>query len=188
MCIRIIFWLQNTFQMKPSFPYNSHNDAQSETKPTKNYGCFPLRNAENLGALKEKKGTTASRRKRFPASQQKSFLHLFHRGGQPLCPHHCQQTRDSDAESLTTSNRGHSSSRGMPWNPLGWKVGAEAFLSTIITEDQRKQWRWRTMERSSSSQPFHDPDKSRSRDSGSNLAWAWVTAQMNCFNKSALVN
>lgn len=73
-------------------------------------------------------------------------------------------------------------------NPLGCKFGAEVFLSAITTKNQRKRRGCWTMERSGSSQPFHDPDKSRSRDSGSNLAWAWVTAQMNCFNKSALVN
>lgn len=77
---------------------------------------------------------------------------------------------------------------GTPQNPLGCKFGDKVFLWVITTKNGRK-WRscW-TMERSSSSQPLHDPDKSRSRDSGSNLAWAWVTAQMNCFNKSALVN
>lgn len=111
--------------------------------------------------------------------------HLLCRGGPPLCPHRWQQKKGGDVESPATSNRGQGSSG---WMLLVRKVGTETFLSTITTENQRKQQHCWTMGRSSCLQPFRDPDNSRSRDSGSNLAWAWVTAQMNCFNKSALVN
>lgn len=95
--------------------------------------------------------------------------HLFCRGGPPLCPHRWQQTKAGDVESPATSNRRQGNSE---WMLLVWKVGTETFLSTITTENQRKQQYCWTMGRSSSLQPFHDPDNSRSRDSGSNLAWA----------------
>jgi len=94
----------------------------------------------------------------------------LHHGGLSVCPHHCQQTKGDDIRSA--SKGGHGRSRGTPRNPLGCEVGAEVFLSAVTTKNWRMLRGCQTMERSRSSQPFHDPGKSRSGDSGSDLAWA----------------
>lgn len=186
VCIHITFSSQNIFKAEPS-PQNSPLKQRSQRNRTNyNWWCLPLKNIENLCTLTEEKCTAAWERMEFPSSPQKSSRHLFHCGGLSICPHRCQQTKGGDIRS--TSKGEHGCPAGTPRNPLGCKFGAEVFLSAITTKNQRKRCGCWTMERSSSSQPFHDPDTSRSRDSGSNLAWAWVTAQMDCYNKSALVN